>query len=236
MRLGLPATSTNKLQVAFSLDTSIFKCEEFYDCVGRDPYFDKAVMRMVVNIYSEVLSRQATETIPEEGVAEDGAVEDGAVEDGAVEDGAVEDGAVEDGAVEDGAVEDGAVEDGVAEKCGAAEDGAVDEGAVEEPVNLGIPPQPSGPARSFGWDHWTLRSKLGASFSGNSQLEFEKDTNSLYPENKLRSQAGKVLVTNGSNPKRRKTRRRKKAIKIRTWIKRKRRWKNWQSQRRSCEP
>ncbi|KAF4252334.1 hypothetical protein CNMCM8714_007773 [Aspergillus fumigatus] len=78
---------------------------------------------MVVNIYSEILPRQATETTPAKGVAEDGAVEDGAVEDGAVE---------------DGAVEDGAVENGVA-----------DDSALKEAVNLGIPLQASGTALCF---------------------------------------------------------------------------------------
>jgi hypothetical protein len=68
--------------------------------LGKTLFFDKAVMRMVVNIYSEVLSRQVTEATPEEGVAEEGAAEDGGVEDGGVEDGGVDDGAVEEGAVE----------------------------------------------------------------------------------------------------------------------------------------
>ncbi|GFF50455.1 hypothetical protein IFM46972_09049, partial [Aspergillus udagawae] len=89
------ASYINKqLQIAFSLDTNIFQREDFYDGVGKDPIFDKAVMRMVVDIYSEVLSRQVTEAAPEEGVAEEGTAEDCAVEDGAVENGAVEDGAV----------------------------------------------------------------------------------------------------------------------------------------------
>jgi hypothetical protein len=194
-----------QLRIAFSLDTNIFRHEEFYLGVGKDPIFDKAVIRMVVNIYSEVLSRQVTETAPEEGVAEDGAVEDGAVEDGAVEDGAVEDGAVEDGAVEDGAVEDGAVEE-----CGAAEDGVADDGAVEEAVNLGVPSQPSGTALSFGWDHWTSSSKLGSSFSGNSQWKYGKDTNSVYPENKAEGSGGFSAAYEGIKSKRRKIKRRKK--------------------------
>ena len=85
------ASYINKqLRIAFSLDTNIFQRENFYDGVGKDPIFDKAVMRMVVNIYSEVLSRQVTEATPEEGVAEEDAAEDCAVEDGAVEEGAVE--------------------------------------------------------------------------------------------------------------------------------------------------
>lgn len=90
-----------QLQIAFSLDTNIFQREEFYDGVGRDPVFDKAVMRTVVNIYSEVLSKQVSETAPEGDVAEDCAVEDGSVEDGAAEDGNAEDGAVEDGDAEE---------------------------------------------------------------------------------------------------------------------------------------
>ncbi|KAH3511951.1 hypothetical protein KXV55_002216 [Aspergillus fumigatus] len=84
-----------QLRIAFSLDTNIFHHEEFYLGVGKDPVFDKAVMRMVVNIYSEALSREVDETTPEGSIAEEGAAEDCAVEDGAVEDGAVEEGAAE---------------------------------------------------------------------------------------------------------------------------------------------
>jgi hypothetical protein len=142
-----------------------------------------------VNIFSVVLYRQVTETAPEEGVAEDGAVEDGAVEDGAVEDGAVEDGAVEDGAVEE---------------CGAAEDGVADDGAVEEAVNLGVPSQPSGTALSFEWDHWTSSSKLGSSFSGNSQWKYGKDTDSVYPENKAEGSGGFSAAYEGIKSKKKK--------------------------------
>jgi hypothetical protein len=78
-----------QLQIAFSQDKKIFQREEFYDSVVRDPVFDKAVMRMIVNIYSEVLSRQVTETTPEGSIAEEGAAEDCAAEDGTVEEGAV---------------------------------------------------------------------------------------------------------------------------------------------------
>ncbi|EAW14873.1 uncharacterized protein ACLA_002840 [Aspergillus clavatus NRRL 1] len=117
------ASYINKqLRIAFSLDETIFQREEFYHGVGKDPVFDKAVMRMVVNIYSELLSRRNTETTPEEGVAEEGTAEDCAVEDGAD--------AAEVGAVEESAVGDGAAEDNAAGEYGAAEEGAVEEGAV----------------------------------------------------------------------------------------------------------
>ncbi|KAH3434733.1 hypothetical protein KXW39_002477 [Aspergillus fumigatus] len=166
------ASYINKqLQIAFSLDTNIFQREEFYDGVGRDPVFDKAVMRTVVNIYSEVLSRQVSETAPEGDVAEDCAVEDGAAEDGVAEDGVAKDGVAEDGVAEDGVAQDGVAEDGAAEDD-AAEDDAADEGAVEEAINLGVPSQPSDTALRFGWDHWASNSKLGAPFSGYSQFEF----------------------------------------------------------------
>ncbi|KAK9607401.1 hypothetical protein V6Z93_000947 [Aspergillus fumigatus] len=221
-----------QLQIAFSLDRNIFQRVDFYDGVGKDPNYDKDVMKMVVNIYSEVLSRQANETtlegsIAEKGAAEDCAAEDGAVEDGvveegaveegaveegavegAVEEGAVEDGAVEDGAVEDGAVEDGAVEDGVAEECGAAED-VGDDGALKEAVNLGIPSQPSGTALSFEWDHWTSSSKMGDSFSGYSQWKYEKDTNSLYPENKAEESGGFNAAYEGIKSKKKKDKKKK---------------------------
>jgi hypothetical protein len=135
------------------------------------------------------------------------------VEDGAVEDGAVEDGAVEDGAVEDGAVEDGAVEDGAVEECGAAEDGVADDSAVEEAVNLGVPSQPSGTALSFEWDHWTSSSKLGSSFSGNSQWKYGKDTNSVYPENKAKGSGGFSAAYKGIKSKKKKDKKKKKSIK-----------------------
>ncbi|EAL91126.1 hypothetical protein KXX54_001501 [Aspergillus fumigatus] len=211
-----------QLEIAFSLDRNIFQRVDFYDGVGKDPNFDKDVMRMVVNIYSEVLSRQLDETTPEGSIAEDGAaedcaaedgaVEDGVVEEGAVEEGAVEEGAVEDGAVKDGAVEDGAVENGVAEECGAAEDVA-DDGALKEAVNLGIPSQPSGTALSFEWDHWTSGSKMGASFSGNSQWKYEKDTNSLYPENKAEESGGFNAAYEGIKSKKKKDKKKKKSNK-----------------------
>ncbi|KAH1604417.1 hypothetical protein KXX21_006992 [Aspergillus fumigatus] len=147
-----------QLQITFSLDRNIFQRVDLYDGVGKDPNFDKDVMRMVVNIYSEVLSRQVNETalegsIAEEGAAEDCAAEDSAVEEGAVEDGVVEEDTVEEGAVEDGAVEDGAVEDGAVED-GAVEDGAVENGVADnstlkEAVNLSIPLQASGTALCF---------------------------------------------------------------------------------------
>ncbi|KAF4211303.1 hypothetical protein CNMCM5878_002840 [Aspergillus fumigatiaffinis] len=207
-----------QLQIAFSLDRNIFQRVDFYDGVGKDPNYDKDVMRMVVNIYSEVLSRQANETtlegsIAEKGAAEDCAAEDGAVEDGvveedAVEEGAVEEGAVEEGAVEDGAVEDGAVEDGVAEGCGAAED-VGDDGALKEAVNLGIPSQPPGTALSFEWDHWTSSSKMGDSFSGYSQWKYEKDTNSLYPENKAEESGGFNAAYEGIKSKKKKDKKKK---------------------------
>ncbi|KAH1415129.1 hypothetical protein KXV64_006649, partial [Aspergillus fumigatus] len=84
-----------QLQIAFSQDKNIFKRRAFYHGLGKDPVFGKAVIRIVVNIYSEVLSRQVAEATPEEGVAEDGAVEDGAMEEGAMEEGAMEEGAME---------------------------------------------------------------------------------------------------------------------------------------------
>ncbi|PKX88860.1 uncharacterized protein P174DRAFT_471122 [Aspergillus novofumigatus IBT 16806] len=127
------ASYINKqLQVTFSLDTNIFKREEFYDSIGREPYFNKAVIRM------------ATETIPAEGVAEDGAVEDSAIEDGAMEDSTVEDGAIEDGVAEEcGAVEDDAVEEG------ATQESTGDKGTIEDAINLKIPTKPAGTTLSF---------------------------------------------------------------------------------------
>jgi hypothetical protein len=74
-----------QLRIVFSTDTNIFQREEFYLDVGKDSVFDNTVMRMVVNIYSEVLPRQVTETITEGGVAEEGAVEDGAEEEDVAE-------------------------------------------------------------------------------------------------------------------------------------------------------
>ncbi|KAJ8228469.1 hypothetical protein LV160_008803 [Aspergillus fumigatus] len=219
-----------QLQIAFSLDTNIFQREEFYDGVGRDPVFDKAVMRTVVNIYSEVLSKQVSETAPEGDVAEDCAVEDGSVEDGAAEDGNAEDecDAADDGAVEecvaaeDGAAEDGAAEDGVTEECGAAEDDAADEGVVEEAINLGVPSQPSDTALRFGWDHWASNSKLGAPFSGYSQLKYEKDTNSLYPENKAEELGGFSAAHEGTKSKKKKEKKKKKGSKGKNMEKRER--------------
>ncbi|KAH1545494.1 hypothetical protein KXX57_004575 [Aspergillus fumigatus] len=120
-----------QLQIAFSQDKNIFKRRAFYHGLGKDPVFGKAVIRIVVNIYSEVLSRQVAEATPEEGVAEDGAVEDGAMEEGAMEEGAMEEGAMEEGAVEEGAVEEDAVEEGSVED-GTVEDGAVEDGTVED--------------------------------------------------------------------------------------------------------
>jgi hypothetical protein len=134
-----------QLQIAFSLDRNIFQRVDLYDGVGKDPNFDKDVMRMVVNIYSEVLSRQVNETTLEGSIAEEGAAENCAAEDGAVEDGAVEDGAVEDGAVEDGAVEAVAVEEGV------VDNGAGEEGAAEDAVKLEFPAEPLGSTFSFEW-------------------------------------------------------------------------------------
>ncbi|KAF4264834.1 hypothetical protein CNMCM8812_003392 [Aspergillus fumigatus] len=90
-----------QLQIAFSLDRNIFQRVDLYDGVGKDPNFDKDVMRMVVNIYSEVLSRQVNETALEGSIAEEGAAEDCAAEDGAVEDGAVENGVADDSALKE---------------------------------------------------------------------------------------------------------------------------------------
>jgi hypothetical protein len=180
-----------QLRIAFSLDTNIFQREDFYDGVGKDPIFDKAVMRMVVDIYSEVLSRQLTETAPEDGcVEEDCAADDGAVEAVAVEEGVEEDCAAEDGAVEDGAVEDGAVEDGAVED-GAVEDGAVEEGAVEEAVNLKIPTEPAGTTFSFKrGDKWVLYSKLEFLPLHTGNRGMGKDTN-LWPlKNKAEESVG----------------------------------------------
>jgi hypothetical protein len=198
-----------QLQIAFSLDTNIFQREEFYDGVGRDPAFDKAVMRMVVNIYSEVLSRKVTGTTPEEGVAGDCAVEDGALENGVAE----ECGATENGVAEEcGVAEDGVAEDGVAED-GVAEDGVAEEGTAEEAINLGVPLQPSGTALRFEWDHWTSSSKLEASFSGNSQWKNEKATNSLYPETKADESGGFSAGYEGIKSKKKKDKRKKKSNK-----------------------
>jgi hypothetical protein len=150
-----------QLRIAFSQDTNIFQREDFYDGVGKDPIFDKAVMRMVVNIYSEVLSRQVTETTPEEDcveedcAAEDGGVEAVAVEEGVEEDCAVEDGAVEAVAAEEGVEEDCAVEDGAVEAVaveeGVVDNGAGEEGAAEDAVNLEFPAEPLGSTFSFEW-------------------------------------------------------------------------------------
>ena len=45
-----------KLQAAFALDESTFKCDEFYCGFGEDHLLDKAVMRMLVNIYIDKIS------------------------------------------------------------------------------------------------------------------------------------------------------------------------------------
>ena len=45
-----------KLQAAFALDESTLKCDEFYCGFGEDHLLDKAVMRMLVNIYTDEIS------------------------------------------------------------------------------------------------------------------------------------------------------------------------------------
>ena len=45
-----------KLQAAFALDESTFKCDEFYCGFGEDHLLDKAVMGMLVNIYTDEIS------------------------------------------------------------------------------------------------------------------------------------------------------------------------------------
>ncbi|RHZ60744.1 uncharacterized protein CDV56_108116 [Aspergillus thermomutatus] len=182
------ASYINKqLRIAFSLDKNIFQREEFYHGVGKDPVFDKAVMRMVVDIYSEILSRQVTETTPEEDAAEDCAAEDCAAEDGAAEEGAVEEyGAAEDGAAEKGSVEEyGAVEDG------AAEEGNVEEDGAQEAVNLEVPAEPSGSTLNFEWgENWTSSSHLGLVSRDTGNRNMGKDTNLWYSKNEEEESVG----------------------------------------------
>lgn len=45
-----------KLQAAFALDESTFKCDEFYCSFGEDHLLDRAVMRMLINIYTDKIS------------------------------------------------------------------------------------------------------------------------------------------------------------------------------------
>jgi hypothetical protein len=176
-------------------------------------------MKMVVNIYSEVLSRQVTETTTEGAVAEEGAAEDcapeddaveeGAVEEGAVEEGAVEEGAVEEGAVEEGAVEEGAVEEGAVEE-GAVEEGAAEKGAVEEAVNLDIPARLQAQHSA---SHGTTGSRVASwelLFPDTINRSMRKIRTRGIRRTKLRSRADSVLLTKRSNSKRRKIRKRRK--------------------------
>ena len=50
----MPVIST--LSQDIILEESIFKCGEFYCSFGEDHLFDKAVMRMLVNIYADEMS------------------------------------------------------------------------------------------------------------------------------------------------------------------------------------
>ncbi|GFF31151.1 hypothetical protein IFM46972_03141 [Aspergillus udagawae] len=76
IRLNLLATLTNNFKLLSHWTKIAFSTKsEFYLGIGKDPAFDKAVMRMAVNIYSEVLPRQVTKTT--RGgvcVAEEGAI------------------------------------------------------------------------------------------------------------------------------------------------------------------
>lgn len=45
-----------KLQATFALDESTFMCDKFYCSFGEDHLLDKAVMRMLVNIYADKIS------------------------------------------------------------------------------------------------------------------------------------------------------------------------------------
>jgi hypothetical protein len=150
-------------------------------------------MKMVVNIYSEVLSRQVTETTTEGAVAEEGAAEDCAPEDDAVEEGAVEEGAVEEGAVEEGAVEEGAVEEG------AVEEGAAEKGAVEEAVNLDIPARLQAQHSA---SHGTTGSRVASwelLFPDTINRSMRKIRTRGIRRTKLRSRADSVLLTKRSN-------------------------------------
>ncbi|KAF7164511.1 hypothetical protein CNMCM6106_001029 [Aspergillus hiratsukae] len=166
----LPSYVNEQLRMLFSLDKKVFQREEFYHGVGKDPAFEKAIMRMIVNIYSEVLSRQVTETIPEEGVAEEADVEDGAAEDGAAEEGAAEEGAAEEGAAEEGAAEDD---------------------AVEEAVSLEIPAEPSGTTLGFRWGkNWAPGSKLELLPLDTGNGGMGKDRNLWFSKNKAEESVG----------------------------------------------
>lgn len=110
-------------------------------------------MRIVVDIYSEILSRQVTETTPKEDAAEDYAAEDGATEEGAIE---------EYSTAEDSAAGKGSVEEYSTMEDGAVEEGDVEEDGVQEAINLKVPAEPWGSTLNFEWgENWTSSSYLG---------------------------------------------------------------------------
>ncbi|EAW24053.1 uncharacterized protein NFIA_036250 [Aspergillus fischeri NRRL 181] len=198
----LPNYLHEQLRVAFLSDTNIFQREEFYDGVGEDPDFDKAVMRMVVNIYSEALSKQGTEAIPEETHLEDSVAKEGTVEGNDVENHVSEETVAEVPVAEETVAEDTAAEVPVAEDC-IAEECVAEGNDVEDPVaeeafaedtddvSFDSPAEPSRTTLDFGWGkNWDTGSKLGSVSLDAGNGRMERDTNWWHSKNEAGESVG----------------------------------------------
>ncbi|KAF4292865.1 hypothetical protein KXX33_009211 [Aspergillus fumigatus] len=169
----LPSYLHERLRLAFLMDANIFQGDEFYDGVGKDPDFDKAVMRMVVNIYSEALSKQGTAAVLEETVAEEGVAE----EDSSAPPVAEED-LTEPPFAEEAFAEEAFAEPPVAE-------------VVEDAASFSLPAEPSRITLDLGWGKVRdTGSKTGLRFLDAGNGHMEKDTNGWHSNNEAGESVG----------------------------------------------
>ncbi|KAH1605861.1 hypothetical protein KXX21_006141 [Aspergillus fumigatus] len=169
----LPSYLHERLRLAFLMDANIFQGDEFYDGVGKDPDFDKAVMRMVVNIYSEALSKQGTAAVLEETVAEEGVAEEDLTEPPFAEEAFAEDAVAEPPVAEEAFAEPPVAE------------------VVEDAASFSLPAEPSRITLDLGWGKVRdTGSKTGLRFLDAGNGHMEKDTNGWHSNNEAGESVG----------------------------------------------